>query len=87
MPSRRFPQPCRNHHAYRGGFLEHVLSVTKLATHLADKYIAYYRNMRPPLNKSWSSHSGAVLHDIGKLTELDAQPQGACYAQGRPVPW
>ncbi|MEZ6144462.1 MAG: HD domain-containing protein [Planctomycetaceae bacterium] len=79
------PAAMRNHHAYRGGFLEHVLSVTKLATHLADKYIAYYRNMQPPLNKSLVV-AGAVLHDIGKLTELDAQPQGASYtAQGRLV--
>ncbi|MCA9073851.1 MAG: HD domain-containing protein [Planctomycetaceae bacterium] len=75
----------RNHHAYRGGYLEHTLSVTKLAVHLADKYIAYYTDMQPPLNKSLVV-AGAVLHDIGKLTELDSQPQGANYtAHGRLV--
>ncbi|QDU37977.1 3'-5' exoribonuclease YhaM [Maioricimonas rarisocia] len=73
-----FPAASRNHHAFRGGYLEHVLSVTKTALYLADKYGDYYRNMRPPLNKSLVI-AGAVLHDIGKLQELDAQPQGARY--------
>ena len=77
------PAAMRNHHAYRGGFLEHVLSVTKLALHLADKYRAYYSDMQPPLCKSLVI-AGAVLHDIGKLIELDAQPHGAEYtAEGR----
>ncbi len=77
------PAAMRNHHAYRGGFLEHVLSVTRLALHLADKYRAYYSDMQPPLDKSLVV-AGAVLHDIGKLIELDSQPQGATYtAPGR----
>ncbi|MBX3438048.1 MAG: HD domain-containing protein [Planctomycetaceae bacterium] len=77
------PAAMRNHHAYRGGFLEHVVSVTRLAVHLADKYRAYYADMQPPLDKSLVV-AGAVLHDIGKLAELDPQPQGASYtAQGR----
>ncbi|MGD9857672.1 MAG: 3'-5' exoribonuclease YhaM family protein [Planctomycetaceae bacterium] len=77
------PAAMRNHHAYRGGFLEHVLSVTKLAVHLADKYREYYADMQPPLSKPLVV-AGAVLHDIGKLAELDPQPQGAAYtAPGR----
>lgn len=77
------PAAKRNHHAYRAGYLEHVLSVTRLAVHLADKYREYYDQMEPPLNKSLVV-AGAVLHDIGKLTELDAQSHGAEYtAQGR----
>lgn len=77
------PAAMRNHHAYRGGFLEHVLSVTRLAIHLADKYRAYYTEMEPPLNKALVV-AGAVLHDIGKLVELDAAPEGARYtAPGR----
>lgn len=72
------PAAMRNHHAYRSGFLEHVLSVTRLSVHLADKYRAYYSDMQPPLSKSLVV-AGAVLHDIGKLTELDAQPHGAEY--------
>ena len=73
-----FPAARKNHHAYRSGYLEHVLSVTKTAVYLADKYRAYYDIMQPPLSKSLVV-AGAVLHDIGKVLELDAQPQGASY--------
>jgi 3'-5' exoribonuclease len=73
-----YPAASRNHHAYRSGFLEHVLSVTKTAIYLADKYIAYYENMQPPLDKSLVV-AGAILHDIGKLIELDMQPHGTIY--------
>lgn len=77
------PAARRNHHAYRSGYLEHVLSVTRTALFLADKYRAYYSEMQPPLSKALIV-AGAVLHDIGKLLELDAQPQGATYtAQGQ----
>lgn len=77
------PAASRNHHAFRSGYLEHVLSVTRTAIYLADKYGAYYTEMRPTLNKSLVV-AGAVLHDIGKLIELDAGPQGAGYtARGK----
>ncbi|MEQ9070703.1 MAG: HD domain-containing protein [Gimesia chilikensis] len=68
----------RNHHAFTGGFLEHVLSVTRTACYLADKYRDYYREMQPPLNKSLVV-SGAILHDIGKLNELDYKPHASSY--------
>ncbi len=68
----------KNHHAFTGGFLEHVLSVTRTACYLADKYIAYYQKMQPPLNKSLVV-AGAILHDIGKLTELEYQPHASRY--------
>lgn len=67
-----------HHHAYRGGFLEHVLSVTKTACYLADKYRAHYPHLNPPLSKSLVV-AGAILHDIGKLQELVQQPTGADY--------
>jgi 3'-5' exoribonuclease len=49
------------HHAYRGGFLEHILSVAHVALGLARHYDA---NADLVL-------TGAVLHDIGKLQELE----------------
>ena len=80
---KQLPAASRNHHAFRGGFLEHVLSVTRTAVFLADKYSAYYRRMQPPLCKSLVV-AGAILHDIGKLRELQVNPQGAEYSpQGR----
>ncbi|WP_298866450.1 HD domain-containing protein [uncultured Gimesia sp.] len=68
----------RNHHAFTGGFLEHVLSVTRTACYLADKYSIYYQEMQPPLNKSLVI-AGAILHDIGKLTELEYKPHASSY--------
>jgi 3'-5' exoribonuclease len=67
-----------HHHAYRGGFLEHVLSVTKTAAYLADKYRDHYPHLHPPLSKSLIV-AGAILHDIGKTQELVQQPAGADY--------
>lgn len=66
---------AHHHHAYRGGFLEHVLSVTKTACYLADKYRDHYPTLNPPLSKSLII-AGAILHDIGKLQELESQPAG-----------
>jgi 3'-5' exoribonuclease len=75
----------RNHHAFVGGYLEHTLSVTRTALYLADKYTAYYTEMKPPLSKSLVI-AGAVLHDIGKLQELAFKDEGWVYtAQGRLV--
>lgn len=68
----------KNHHAFTGGFLEHVLSVTRTADYLADKYAEYYQEMNPPLNKSLVI-AGAILHDIGKLTELEYKPHASSY--------
>ncbi len=67
-----------HHHAYRGGFLEHVLSVTKTACYFADKYREHYPDLNPPLSKSLIV-AGAILHDIGKIQELVQQPAGADY--------
>jgi len=80
---RRLPAASKNHHAFAGGFLEHVLSVTRSAVYLADKYADYYPRMQPPLSKSLVV-AGAILHDIGKVVELSVQPQGASYtAEGQ----
>jgi 3'-5' exoribonuclease len=73
---RRAPAARKNHHAYHGGFLEHVLSVTRNALYFADKYAADYPNMQPPLSKSLVV-AGAILHDIGKLIELEIRPEGS----------
>jgi 3'-5' exoribonuclease len=58
---RSWPAAQTVHHAYRGGFLEHVLSVTRSALTLGTAYGA---------NKDLLT-AGALLHDIGKLEELN----------------
>jgi 3'-5' exoribonuclease len=49
------------HHAFRGGLLEHVLSLCKMC----DLAASHYRQIRRDLLMS-----GAILHDIGKIREL-----------------
>ena len=72
------PAAKRNHHAYIAGFLEHVLNVTRTCCHLAEKYADLYDDLQPPLNKDVVV-AGAVLHDIGKIRELETGPAGAEY--------
>ncbi len=74
MPAAKY-----NHHAHVGGYLEHVLSVSRTCQYLADKYTDMYPDMQPPLRKSLAV-AGGVLHDIGKLRELDVTPAGAEYS-------
>ncbi len=66
----RLPAARHNHHAFVAGWLEHTLSVTKTVIYLTEKYAAYYNDMQPPLDKSMAV-AGAILHDIGKLRELE----------------
>ncbi len=73
-----WPAATRNHHAFVGGFLEHVLNVTRTCVWLADTYAARYADMQPPLNGSLVI-AGGILHDIGKLRELAQNPTGAEY--------
>jgi 3'-5' exoribonuclease len=80
---REIPAATHNHHAFVGGYLEHVLSVTRTAAYLACKYDEYYPDVRPRISASLVV-AGAVLHDIGKIRELDAQaPQTVYTVEGR----
>jgi 3'-5' exoribonuclease len=72
------PAATKNHHGFSGGFLEHVLSVVKSAIFFADKYADYYPDLAPPLDKDLVV-AGAVLHDIGKLRELEWRAEGPAY--------
>jgi 3'-5' exoribonuclease len=72
------PAARRNHHAYVGGLLEHTLSVTRACVYLADKYAEYYPEMKPPLDKDLVV-AGGILHDIGKLREMDQRAEGATH--------
>ena len=72
------PAARRHHPAFCGGLLEHTLSVARTAVFLADKYADYYPDMTPPLDKDLVV-AGAILHDLGKVRELDPQPTGTVY--------
>ncbi len=53
------------HHAWVGGLIEHVLSACKTAQAIAEQ--------RPYLNRDLLM-AGVLLHDIGKIEELDPGP-------------
>ncbi len=74
----RFPAARRHHHAFAGGLLEHVLSVTRTCLYLAEKYAEKYPDLDPPLDKGLVV-AGAILHDIGKLEELAMEPADTRY--------
>lgn len=75
---REHPAASRNHHSYRGGYLEHTLSVVRTGIYLADKYRDYYPDLKPSLNKDLIV-AGCILHDIGKLVELEIGPAEVIY--------
>jgi 3'-5' exoribonuclease len=76
----KFPAAAHNHHAYAGGFLEHVLSVAQTCVYLAEKYTAALRELSPPLDADLVI-AGGILHDIGKIRELQLTATGAEYSE------
>lgn len=57
----RAPAAKSIHHAWIGGLLEHVLSMTKLLVFIADHYKTVNRDLLI---------FGAIFHDLGKIWEL-----------------
>jgi 3'-5' exoribonuclease len=55
-----------------------MLSMTRTCRYLADKYAEKYPDMQPPLDTGMVV-AGAILHDIGKLQELDQQSADTIY--------
>jgi len=72
------PAATKHHHAFIGGFLEHVLNVTRTCVYLAERYAEQYDDMQPPLRTDLVV-AGAILHDIGKVRELEQRQEGAVY--------
>lgn len=56
------PAALKIHHAFRGGLLEHILSLCNLSVALSAHY--------PRLKLDWLI-AGAILHDLGKLDTLE----------------
>jgi 3'-5' exoribonuclease len=77
---RKMPAAQSFHHSYTSGLLEHVWSMTRIAGFLADHYAHYYPALNPPLNRSVVV-AAAILHDIGKLRELEYSPIEAKYTK------
>lgn len=73
-----WPAAVRNHHAFVGGYLEHVRNVANHAVQLAENYALLYPDMNPALDVGMVA-AGGILHDIGKLLELRTSAVGAEY--------
>lgn len=64
------------HHAYRGGLLEHVVSIAKMM-----KFFAGHYNF---LNQDYLLF-GALFHDLGKIWEISSEPGFQYTERGRLV--
>jgi 3'-5' exoribonuclease len=71
---REHPAAKSMHHAYRGGLLEHVVSMGELALAVA----RHYRDLDVDLLLL-----GVLFHDLGKLRELGAMPANDYTLEGR----
>jgi 3'-5' exoribonuclease len=73
---REHPAAKSMHHAYRGGLLEHVVSMAELAQLIC----RHYRDLDRDLVLL-----GVLFHDLGKLRELGAMPVNDYTLEGRLV--
>ena len=64
------------HHAYRGGLLEHVVSMAELAIKVCEQYREVDRDL---------VLAGVLLHDLGKLRELGPMPVNDYTLEGQLV--
>ena len=64
------PAGIKNHHAYQGGLLEHVVALLNVADRILDLYPEIDRDLLL---------TGIFLHDIGKVDELS-------YDRASPIP-
>ena len=68
-----------NHHAYRSGLAEHILSMMRLGAQLARHYAAYYPI---PLHRGIIA-AGIFFHDLGKIWELEGDIKAGYTTEGR----
>src|SRR5262245_14625780 len=64
------PAHPRAFYPFPGGWVQHTLSVARTSRWLAELYRDRFPDLRPPLNLDVVT-AGAVLHDIGRVVELD----------------
>ena len=69
------PASARHYYPFAGGWLEHTLNVARNCLFLADRYAKQFPELAPPLNRDLVV-AGAVLHDIGRVKELEPGPPG-----------
>jgi 3'-5' exoribonuclease len=70
------PAGIKNHHAYQGGLLEHVVSMLNVADRILDLYPDVDRDLLL---------TGIFLHDVGKIAELSYERAFAYSDEGQLV--
>jgi len=70
----RAPAGIKNHHAYLGGLLEHVVNLMDLVCRVAPLYPSIHQDLLL---------MGAFLHDIGKIDELTYEREFAYTNEGQ----
>ena len=73
-PFKNAPAALQYHHAYRGGLLEHTLQVLRYVLALSD--------VEKELNRDILI-AGAILHDVGKIFEIEGATAYAHSTEGR----
>ena len=73
---REHPAAKRIHHAYRGGLLEHIVTMAELTLDVCERYAEIDRDL---------VLLGVLLHDLGKLRELGAMPANDYTLEGQLV--
>src|SRR5205823_2181863 len=73
-PFTRMPATRDKFYPFAGGLIEHTLAVTRTCVRLMDEYGGRYAELQPPLNRDLVV-AGAVLHDIGRVLEFEADSQ------------
>ncbi|MCP4173204.1 MAG: HD domain-containing protein [Fuerstiella sp.] len=68
------PAGVKAHHAYQGGLIEHVVSMSEVADRICDHY--------PNLNRDLLL-LGVLMHDLGKVRELSWDPTLAYTDEGQ----
>ena len=67
------------HHVFRGGLLEHSLSIAKLT----QKFVAHYRDFSQLQIDGDLLLAGAALHDLGKIKEISPEGNFSYTNEGR----
>jgi 3'-5' exoribonuclease len=73
---REHPAAKAIHHAYRGGLLEHTVSMAELAVRVCEHYARVDSDL---------VLLGVLFHDLGKMRELGAMPANDYTLEGRLV--
>lgn len=78
---KRLPGSVRHYYPFAGGWLEHTLNVARNCELLAGLYAERFPGLKPPVNRDLVV-AAAILHDIGRVRDLEPGPPGQPVQRG-----